>query len=372
MIEYCEQMIARYCGKKHCVLTGRGASALWLAYSLVHPETPGVLLPVMTCLSPMFSVKYSNRVPVFADVMDSDATIDPVKVGEILSERPKIGAVVAIHLYGHPADMRHLREICSEHGVMLIEDLAQAFGGEYEPGRPFGSEGDISIVSFGHTKIIDAGGGGGLLTDDDALAHEARLMAENLPDKPKDAEILGRLYREMYYLTWNSGRKYSRFFKMFDMFPEMFEPLYLFKATDNTASNILKAIDRLPEEVTRRRELGDFYFEALSNVEEIKFFKPSGSGIPWRFTFQVDADRRDPLLETVRKKGFDISSWYPSISEWTPEGRSQGKEQFPIANRLESEIVNLWVSEGYTAKKAKGVVEEIKNFLSTSKKEGTK
>lgn len=366
IVGLCEKKLCDLIGKKHCILTGRGATALWIAYSLTDPKRRKILLPAMVCLSPMFTVHYANRVPIFSDVRIEDATIDPDHVERLLAKHPDIGAVLAVHLYGHPAMVEELSDICKRRSVMLIEDLAPALGGKDQHGNSFGSSGDISVVSFGHTKILDVGGGGALLTDDDALAEKGRHLAEGLKSVPEANVILADCYQKLYYPVFECGQRCSSFYKLFDFFPDLFKRLYLLATDACQAKTIIDSLPMLEDEILRRQRLANEYRDGLSGVPNITFFSPSESGVTWRFTFRLNKSCRDNLLRGVREAGFDISSWFPSITEWTSTGRLQKKTSFPVANILESEVVNLWVTENYGNGKAKSLFQHIRRILEKS------
>lgn len=359
-IENCEEALARFFGRKYCVLTGSGTSALQIAYSLTDPQRPKILLPAMVCLTPMLAVHYADRIPVFADVLERDATIDPQLVETILREDPQIGGVVAVHLFGHTADLATLREITLKHGVVLIEDLAQAMGGRYTDGAPFGSFGDCAIVSFGHTKILDVGGGGAFLTDDATWAEHARAMAERFGDPPSRRDEQAAIYRKLFYAIWESGQADSAYYALFDLFPQLFRSLHLYRRDARTASKILGSLDELESELSHRKHIASVYEHELRGLPHVKTFTSGVSTVPWRYTFRIKAEVRDIVINAIRRAGYDISAWYPSITEWTPSGRMQGRDHFPVANMLEEEVINLWVTRDYTEERALEVIKELK------------
>ncbi len=362
IINSCEIKIAELIGRKHCILTGRGATALWIAYSLVSGSRNKILLPAMICLSPMFTVHYAGCTPLFADVLESDATIDPSSVKKILERNKDIGLVLAVHLYGHPAAMDELSAICRNYGALLVEDMAQALGGRDGQGRRFGKFGDISILSFGHTKILDVGDGGALLTDSDDIAAFARCAVERLNEKPEHSEWLGSVYSKLYYDIQAAGAIDPNFFRLFDQFPDLFRALYLYRPSEEIASKISGALKELPSELAHRRKIAKFYSDCLSDLAHVRLFQPTGPGVPWRFTFRLKPEMRDSILKRVRMDGFDISSWYPSVNNWTISGRTQENE-FPVSEMLEGEIVNLWVSQDYSDEKAQRLIQSIKTAI---------
>jgi dTDP-4-amino-4,6-dideoxygalactose transaminase len=112
---------------------------------------------------------------VFADIDEATFNIDPAAVEAAVT--PRTAAIVAVHLYGLPADMVRLEEIARRHGLALVEDAALAFGASVE-GRPTGGLGRVACFSFAPHKILGAYGDGGMITtSDDQLAQRARLLA---------------------------------------------------------------------------------------------------------------------------------------------------------------------------------------------------
>ncbi|MBF0347402.1 MAG: DegT/DnrJ/EryC1/StrS family aminotransferase [Magnetococcales bacterium] len=350
-ITRCERRLAAMYGRKHCILTGNGTLAIHLACRLADPGRPEVLLPAMVCLEPVLGVYHADRIPLFADVLEGDATLDPRSVSSMVARNGNIGAVLAVHLYGHAAAMESLREVTHRHGLLLIEDLAQAMGGRFQDGTPFGRMGDCVILSFGHTKILDAGGGGALLTDRDdwALQARARSLQWGLPTV--DREQLSRIYRRLYYAIWESGQQDPRFYELFDHFPRMFQSMKEYAVTVDDAVRIIDILEQLPGEMAHRQSMARVYAERLGRRDGIGMFRTSEHVVPWRFTVRVPADRRQGWLHALRSAGYDASSWYPCIAGWTPSGRRQGQHLFPVANRLEREVVNLWVTRDYSEEK---------------------
>jgi len=296
-------------------------------------------------------------------VLETNATISPESVSNILKNDPKIGAVLAVHLYGHTSDMETLTGICKEHNVMLIEDLAQAMGGVYKDGKPFGSSGDCSIVSFSYSKIIDIGGGGALLTDDDALAKEARLAIKEFNEQSDDFSFQDKIYRELFYDFWKRSIKDDKDQNLFDIFPSLFRDVHTCKISEEHTIKIINSLKDLDEVVAKRKRIYELYREEFSGIPDVKLFSPKGGYSPWRFTFRVPKDIRSSLLEQVRRKGFDISCWYPCIARWTPSGREQDLESFKVALVLEKEVVNLWVNSEYGEQKALELSKVIKQSL---------
>ena len=132
-----------------------------------------VILPALTFVATANAVTYTGATPVLADIDPETWCIDPDDVERRISARTR--AVLAVHLYGHPADMTALREICDGYELHLLEDAAEA-PGAYWAGRPVGSLGDMAAFSFYGNKIISTGEGGMVTTNDARLAERLRLL----------------------------------------------------------------------------------------------------------------------------------------------------------------------------------------------------
>ena len=174
-LEEFERSFAAACGARHAVGVANGTDAIQLAFRALGVG-PGdeVIVPGMTFIASAIGVTLAGAEPVLADVRKEDALLDPARVREAIGPRTK--AILAVHLYGRCADMDALAAIASEHGLLLVEDAAQAHGATYK-GRPAGSLGVAATWSFYPGKNLGAyGDGGAITTNDDALADRLRLL----------------------------------------------------------------------------------------------------------------------------------------------------------------------------------------------------
>jgi len=169
-----EAELAEACGRRHAVAVGSGTDALFFALTTLGVG-PGdeVLVPALSFVASATCVVRAGATPVFADVderllLDLDAARHAVG--------PRTRAVLAVELYGQMLDPHALEAFAARHGLALVEDAAQAPGAR-AAGRPAGSVGAISCLSFDPTKTLSApGSGGAALTDDDALATRLRRL----------------------------------------------------------------------------------------------------------------------------------------------------------------------------------------------------
>jgi len=173
-IQEFERKFAEYHGAKHAIATSCGTSALALAlYSAGVGFGDEVIVPPYTFIASASSVLMCNAVPVFSDIDPDTMTIDPAKVEEKITSRTK--AVMPVHLYGQPCDMDPLNEVAKSHGLLVIEDCAQAHSAAYKGGL-VGTLGDVGCFSFQISKNMMTGEGGMIITGRDDIAEKARLL----------------------------------------------------------------------------------------------------------------------------------------------------------------------------------------------------
>ena len=165
-----EEETAADLGVAHAVGVANGTDALILALR-AHGIGPGdeVICPAYTFYATPESIAAVGATPVFADIDAATFQLDPASVEAAVGERTR--AIMAVHLFGHPAPMRELRAIADAKGLLLIEDAAQAFGAALDGAR-CGAIGDIATFSFFPTKNLGGFGDGGLVTTNDAAIAE--------------------------------------------------------------------------------------------------------------------------------------------------------------------------------------------------------
>jgi dTDP-4-amino-4,6-dideoxygalactose transaminase len=161
-----EQSVAALVGVRHALGVNSGTSALWILMSALGIG-PGdeVIVPGFTFVASMSSIIYAGAKPVLAEI-DETFNLDPRDVEARITSKTK--AILAVHMLGAPCDLDALSDIAQRHGLLLIEDACQGFGGSYH-GRKLGSIGVGGAFSFNIYKTITCGDGGMLVTDTDDL-----------------------------------------------------------------------------------------------------------------------------------------------------------------------------------------------------------
>ena len=193
-VETFEQLFADYIGAQYCVAVNSGTSALHLAL-LAAGVGPGddVLTVPMTFIATSWAISYVGARPVYVDVDPLTQTMDPDRAERLLTRR--VRAILPVHLYGQPADLRPLLQLSQKYGIPLIEDAAQAHGACYS-GKRVGNFGLAGCFSFYPGKNLGAyGEGGAVVTDDEKVATRLRSLRDHAQSQRYHHREIGFNYR---------------------------------------------------------------------------------------------------------------------------------------------------------------------------------
>lgn len=181
-----EQDICKFTGGKYTAALTSGTAALHLALILAGVERGDEVI----CQSFTFSasanpIVYQGATPIFVDSETDTWNICPnaleTAIKDRLAKGKKVKAVIPVYLYGMPAKINELIEVCSKYDIPIIEDAAEALGSTYN-GRALGTFGKFGVLSFNGNKIITTSGGGALISEDKMLIHKARILATQARD----------------------------------------------------------------------------------------------------------------------------------------------------------------------------------------------
>jgi dTDP-4-amino-4,6-dideoxygalactose transaminase len=361
-IESLEDRLAKHFGRRFCVATGRGATAIWLALQVLAERRGGkaVVLPATLCTSPVAVTKLAGLTPVFCDVDPMTGNLAPAALAKILETRDDIACVMAAHLFGEPAQIGDIQSLCEKHDTPLIEDAAQAVGARIGA-MPAGAFGDISIVSFGHTKILDAGGGGAALTDDPVLAVRLRKLASKLPQPPALLEKWQSDYREAYYKLAPMMKRNGQATELVGDLCLSQPDAFRYAMTEEVAERVLAALEDLPRLREHRQAMAKAYSDALAGLDLTEMDRTPG-GTPWRYSVLISAGRRDKVAEALRHAGYDASPWYPAVPPFFGHDADWSRK-WPAAARIGDEILNLWVDESVDESRVLGACAVIRESL---------
>jgi dTDP-4-amino-4,6-dideoxygalactose transaminase len=305
-VEAFEQEFASYCGSRHCVGVGNGLDALHLMLLAAGiGDGDEVIVPANTFIATWLAVSYAGATPVPVEPITQTYNIDPNRVEAAIGPRTK--AIIAVHLYGQPADMGPLRELADRYGLRLFEDAAQAHGARYN-GRRVGSLADAAAFSFYPAKNLGALGDGGALSTD-------------------DAELAERLRKLRNY---GSTIKYRHELKGFNSrLDELQAALLRVK---------LRVLDKWNQ---RRREVAAYYLEHLQSAAVVLPQVPNWAEPVWHL-FVVRTPRRERLMRQLDAAGIGHMIHYPMAPHRQPAYAADFSGQsFPITEALQDEVLSL-------------------------------
>ena len=324
-----EQDFARYGGVRHCVGLGNGLEALHLILRASDIGTGDeVIVPANTYIASWLAVTYAGATPVPVEPIESTYNLDPSRVESAIT--PRTRAIMAVHLYGQPADMDSLREVATRRGLRLIEDAAQAHGATVD-GRRAGSLSDAAGWSFYPGKNLGAmGDAGGVTTDDDQLADRIRVLR-----------------------NYGSRVKYHNEVKGFN---SRLDPLQ--------AAFLGVKLNHLEEWNARRKALAGRYLEALADVPDLILpHVPAWADPSWHL-FVIRHPERDALQKHLTEHGIGTLIHYPIPPHLSDAYREMGYKQgdFPITEAIHRTVLSLPMGPHLRADQLDHVVEAIRSF----------
>lgn len=202
-----EKELAQYVGIPHASALSAGTAAIHLALKILGVgEGDVVFCPSLTFSASCNPIVYEKATPVFIDSEWDTWNMDPRALERAFEKYPNPKAVIVVHLYGTPAKLDEIMEICTAHKVPLVEDAAESLGSTYK-GRHTGTFGKIGIYSFNGNKIITTSGGGMLAAHEEEITRQATFLATQARDPARHYQHsqIGYNYR-MSNITAGIGR----------------------------------------------------------------------------------------------------------------------------------------------------------------------
>lgn len=186
-----ENKFSEYLAIRHTISCANGTDAIEIALKALDiKEGDEVIVPALTWISTAGAVVNIGATPVFVDINDTNYTINDNLIEEKITKKTK--AIIAVHLYGLPANIDAIKSVCKKHDLFLIEDCAQAHGAEYF-GKKVGTFGDISTFSFYPGKNLGCfGDGGAICTNNSSLAQISKQIANHGQEKKHNHLMIGR------------------------------------------------------------------------------------------------------------------------------------------------------------------------------------
>lgn len=311
-VEAFETEFAEYHGVAHCVAVANGTDAIELALRAGGIE-PGdeVITVAHTAVATVCAVERAGATPVLVDIDPQTYTMDPTAAAAAITPRTK--ALLPVHLYGHPADVGALKELADRHGLLLVEDCAQAHGAQVGD-RPVGTIGKLGAFSFYPTKNLGAyGDGGAVITHDGQLAERLRRL---------------RNYGQAARYHHLSRGVNSRLDEM-------------------QAALLRVKLAHLDEHNHQRRHLAQCYGRTLADL----VLPVEKTGYKHVFhLYVVRHHSRDRLQQGLRARGIGTLIHYPIPIHRQPgyADLGYGYGSLPVTERIADEIVSLPLYPGLT------------------------
>ncbi|MCL6576113.1 DegT/DnrJ/EryC1/StrS family aminotransferase [Kyrpidia sp.] len=310
-----EEEVAAYLGVKHAIGVNSGTDALTIALRAagVGPGDEVITTP-FTFFATAEAISHAGGHPVFVDIDPETFNLDPNQIEPAIT--PKTKAIIPVHLYGHAADMDPILEIAKVYKLRVVEDVAQAFGGEYK-GRKLGSLGDAGCFSFFPSKNLGAYGDGGLIaTNDDELAETARMLRVHGAKRKYYNEVIG----------YNS------------------------RLDEIQAASLrvkLPYVDRWNE---MRREIARRYNNNLSDVSNIvlPIECPYAKHVYHQYTIRISGVDRETVRAKLAESGIQTAVYYPvplHLSKVYRTGGSDHISVLPHVDKVSREVVSLPLSQ---------------------------
>ena len=323
-----EQHFAELCGTRYALGVNSGTDALMLALEAhgIGPQDEIVTAP-NSFIASASSVALVGATPVFVDVGE-DYNINPDLIEASITDRTK--AIMPVHLTGRPANMDLIVEIARAHGLVIIEDCAQAIMAEYK-GRRVGSFGNVGCFSLHPLKTLNACGDGGMLTTENHDLYEQLKMRRNMGLKARGQ-----------YQFWARNSRLDSL----------------------QAAILLVKLNYVEEWTESRRINASRYQQGLAGVDQVQVPQDKPYEKAVYHTFVIQADARDRLKAYLAEQGVGTAIHYPIPIHLQPAARELGysSNSFPVAERLTERILSLPVYPELKESEIDYIIESIRQF----------
>ncbi len=312
-VEKFEAAAANALGVKHAIGVANGTDALLLALR-AHGIGPGdeVIVPPFTFIATAEVVSLAGATPVFCDIEEDTLCLDATLLEARITERTK--AIAPVHLFGHPADMQAINAIARKHGLLVLEDAAQAWGATLEldgQTQHCGALGDIAGFSFYPTKNLGACGEGGLITtNNDELAEMCRMLRTH-----------GQRRRYIHDEVGYNSRLHAL-----------------------QAALLQVKLPHADKWNDMRRAHAARYNAAFAGLDlQTPVERPGARHVYHQYTLRVDAGRREQICNSLTEDKIGWAVYYPVPVHLQPVYESLGYSEgdFPISERAASQVVSL-------------------------------
>ena len=327
-VEAFERQVASFLGVNHTIGVGSGTAALEIGLRACQIG-PGdeVITTAHTAVATIAAIELVGAKPVLVDIDQETFLMNAAKIEQAVSQRSR--AIVPVHLYGQPADLDAIQRIAMKHGLLVIEDCAQAIGACYE-GKPVGAWGNLAVFSFYPTKNLGAIGDGGMVvTDDSVLGTRVRSLREYGWQRRYISDVAGTNSR-----------------------------------LDELQAAILRVkLGYLDRDNERRIAIACQYSEALSDLVAVPRVGASRKHV--FHLYVIRTPQRDSLQQFLRERGVGSGIHYPVPVHLQPAyvGRLGNVGSYPVTEAVAKEILSLPLYPELSDRQCERVISAVRGFF---------
>lgn len=328
-VEQFERDFASYLDIPFGVATSSGTTALHaLMEALGLQKGDKVLTTPFSFVASANAILYCGAQPIFVDIDPTTYNICPKALAKTIRQHPDAKAVLVVHIFGLPAEMKEICDLTQKYNLLLIEDCAQAHGAEYQ-GRKVGTFGVASAFSFYPTKNMTCGEGGMVVTSDRQLARRV-------------ARIINHGQLKRYHHHWLG---------------------YNFRLTNIHAAIGIQQLKKLDQFNKQRIANAEFYRANIQNENILLPCQPQGcKHVYHQFTLQVA--QRDQFLSYLQQQQIGCAVHYPILipHQQFYKQRFSNRQNWPMAEKLCSHCVSIPVYPGLTTDQRQYITEAVNNY----------
>ncbi|HBE18549.1 MAG TPA: aminotransferase DegT [Cyanobacteria bacterium UBA11149] len=327
-----EEKFAAYCGTKYALTTANGTTGIHLALA-TYGIKPGdeVIVPDFTFIATANAVNYTGAKPVFVDIEEDTLCINPLEIEKAITEKTK--AIIAVHLYGHPANMTAINQLAQQYNLIVMEDTAEAHGASIN-GQKVGSLSYCGIFSFYGNKIVTSGEGGMITTNDEEFYQKAKHLRDHAMSSSKR--------------YWHDELGYN------------------YRMTNMQAALGLAQLERIDEFIEKRQEIFNEYQKNLSDIPGLKlnFTAKWATNVYWLICLEIEGYteiERNNLMDALKLKGIDTRPYFYPISDMPMYKNEQ--IYTPITHKVYQRGINLPCYFDLTDREIDYICSSIGNYL---------
>jgi dTDP-4-amino-4,6-dideoxygalactose transaminase len=330
-VEAFEREFAAYCNAKHCIGVADGLDALVLILR-GFGVGPGdeVIVPANTYIASWLAVSHVGAKPVPVEPNPSTCNLDPNRIAGAITQKTR--AIMPVHLYGQPAEMRPILDLGRQHGLLIIEDAAQAHGADYEGVRT-GGLGDAAGFSFYPSKNLGAfGDGGAVVTNDDLLADRVRVLR-----------------------NYGSRKKYYNLTKGFN------------SRLDSLQAAFLRVkLRHLDDWNSRRKAVARQYRKRLVGIPDLELPAVAAGAEPAWHLFVVRHPHRNDLQQYLNDSGIGTLIHYPFPPHLSKAYAEIGwkRGDFPVTEALADTVLSLPIGPHLPSNDVNMIIDKLLAFRS--------